>query len=141
MRYKRVDKDLPKPEYKTEGSVGLDVYVREDHIIKSHSVEYLPLNIIMESPESHFIGVLPRSSTLKKKGLILGNSLGVVDRDYCGEEDEIHAVVYNVSDDDVYVRRGDRLFQLLVLPVMKPDLQEVDKMKEESRGGLGSTGD
>lgn len=142
MKVKRIDKSLPLPKYATKGSVGLDTYVREERVVLPYSWETIPLNLVIQAPEDAFIGVLPRSSTFKKTGLLLANSLGVVDRDYCGPEDEILALVYNTTNQKVYIHRGDRLFQLLVINCVTPEIEEVDDdLQEYSRGGYGSTGE
>lgn len=142
MKVKRIDKSLPLPKYATKGSVGLDTYVREERVVLPYSWETIPLNLVIQAPEDAFIGVLPRSSTFKKTGLLLANSLGVVDRDYCGPEDEILALVYNTTDKKVYVHQGDRLFQLLVINCETPEIEEVDgDLQDYSRNGFGSTGE
>jgi dUTP pyrophosphatase len=142
MKVKRIDKSLPLPKYATKGSVGLDTYVREERVVLPYSWETIPLNLVIQAPEDAFIGVLPRSSTFKKTGLLLANSLGVVDRDYCGPEDEILALVYNTTDKKVYVHQGDRLFQLLVINCETPEIEEVNgDLQDYSRNGFGSTGE
>jgi dUTP pyrophosphatase len=142
MKVKRIDKSLPLPKYATKGSVGLDTYVREERVVLPYSWETIPLNLVIQAPEGTFIGVLPRSSTFRKTGLLLANSLGVVDRDYCGPEDEMLALVYNTTDKKVYVHQGDRLFQLLVINCETPEIEEVDgDLQDYSRNGFGSTGE
>jgi dUTP pyrophosphatase len=140
LKIKRIDKSLPMPQFATEGSVGLDTYIRENVIIEAHSWKVIPLNLIIQAPENTFIGVLPRSSTFKRTGLMLANSLGVVDRDYSGPNDEICALVYNTGS-DICLKKGDRLFQLLFINCETPEIEETDEdFKNESRGGHGSTG-
>ena len=142
MKVRRIDKSLPLPAYATEGSVGLDTYVREDVVVLPKGHALIPLNVIIKAPQQSFIGVLPRSSTFKKTGLILANSLGVVDQTYCGPQDEILASVYNTTDQKVYIHKGDRLFQLLILNCKIPEIEEVEgDLQEYSRNGFGSTGE
>lgn len=141
LTFKRIDTELPAPQYATEGSVGLDCYCREDVEIAPKSKALIPLNVIMLAPEATFIALLPRSSTFGKTGLLLANSVGVIDRDYAGEGDEIKALVYNVTDRTVNIKRGDRYFQLVVLNCEKPKLIELDTAPlATDRGGFGSTG-
>lgn len=141
MKVFQIDKDLPQPKYATSGSVGLDTYVRESRLIQSKSYGLIPLNLIIQAPEGTFIGVLPRSSTFKRTGLILANSIGVIDRDYCGPEDEIMALVYNTSDNIVEIDKGERLFQLIIFNCETPEIEIVEEcIKDDSRGGHGSTG-
>lgn len=138
---KRIEKDdiLPLPAYKTPGSVGLDVCARETVVVHSHTWAFVPLNVIVKAVEGTFIALLPRSSTFRKKGLLLANSLGVIDQDYCGEEDEVKACVYNTREHTVVIEKGEELFQLLSVNVETPPVVEVEKMSEVSRGGFGST--
>jgi len=143
LKIKRIDKDLPMPKFADKGSVGLDTYVREDIVINPGSWGLIKLNLIIKAPDNTFIGVLPRSSTFKRTGLILANNLGVVDRSFCGPEDEIMALVYNTSYENcVNIKREDRLFQLLFINCETPEIEETDEnFKDESRGGHGSTGE
>jgi len=140
LAIKKLNKNLPTPNYATPGSVGLDVYVSTTKTISPHSWELISLGIIAKPPKGTFIAVLPRSSTFRKTGLLLANSMGVIDPDYCGDKDVIMALVYNTTNHEVTVKEGDRLFQLLVLPILTPEVVEVEgSLQEYSRGGHGST--
>lgn len=137
---KRINKELPMPKYETMGSVGIDLYCRESDIIDPKQWALLPLNIVAVSEGQNFIAILPRSSTFRKTGLLLANSMGVVDKDYCGGDDEIMAFVYNTTDEIVEINSGDRLFQALILNVEQCEIVEVEKAPSfNSRGGFGST--
>lgn len=138
IKIKRIEKDLPLPEYQTSGAVAFDLYSRLDNIIKPKSLERLPTNIIIEIPEGYMLEIKDRSSTLKRKGLLV--STGFIDNDYHGEADEILLQVYNLTDNDVKIERGERLGQGVFVKVDKAEWEEVDKMKETARGGFGSTG-
>ena len=81
----------------------------------------------------------PRSS-MHKRGLMLVNSVAVFDEDFCGDEDEYKAAVYNFSDQIVEVTIGDRLTQGFLVPIAKANWLEVDFMKNQNRGGFGGTG-
>jgi len=140
VRIKRIDKDLPLPEYQTKGSTGFDFYCREDTIIPAGQAAFVPANNVIEAPKGYFLAVLPRSSTFKKTGLLLANSMGVIDRDYAGPEDEVKLYFHNTTDNDVAVKKGDRLAQGLFLRFDQAEWNEVDEIREESRGGFGSTG-
>lgn len=138
VNIKRIDNSLPLPEYQTEGAVAFDLYSRIDAEIKPKTLERLPTNIIIEIPEGYMLEVKDRSSTLKRKGLLV--STGYIDNDYHGEEDEILLQVYNLTDNDVKIEKGERLGQGVFVKVEKAEWEEVDKMKENSRGSFGSTG-
>ncbi len=136
---KRIDSALPLPEYKTSGAVGFDLMTREDITIPAKGVGYAPLNVIIGTPEGHMLLLAPRSS-LHKKGLTLANSVGIVDQDYCGPEDELKAALYNFTDADVVITRGDRIVQGIIQPIQVAVFSEVEIIDADSRGGFGSTG-
>ena len=140
VRITRIDKTLPLPRYETGGSVGFDFIVREDTIIAPKTVALVPGNVIVGTPAGHMLMVTLRSSTPRKKGLIIPHGLGVIDHDYCGPHDEIKIQVYNVTDKPVTVLRGDRIAQGIFVKIEKVGWEEVASIKEESRGGFGSTG-
>lgn len=140
VRIQRVDKALPLPKYETDGSVGFDFLAREDVIIATKSVSLIPGNVIVEVPKNFVLFVTLRSSTPRKKGLLMPHGVGVIDHDYCGPHDEIKIQVYNFTDQPVTVTRGEKIAQGIFVHIDKPDWQEVEKIREESRGGFGSTG-
>jgi len=109
IKIKRIDKSLPLPEYHTSGAVAFDLYSRIDTVVKAKSLERLPTNVIIATPKGYMLEIKDRSSTLKKKGLFV--STGFIDNDYCGEGDEILLQVYNLTDEDVSVEKGERLGQ------------------------------
>ena len=139
VKIKRVDKSLPLPTYQTAGSVGFDIYSREDVEINSHEIALIPGNIIVETPPGYMLLVALRSSTPRKKGLIKPHGIGVIDNDYCGEGDEIKVQVYNNTDHVVKVEKGERIAQGIFVKIDKFDWEEVDMMGK-TRGGFGSTG-
>lgn len=136
---KRFDKNLPLPEYKTSGAAGFDLAARVAQVIPPRSIAYVPLNVAIEPPEGYFVLLAARSS-LHKKGLMSANGIGIIDRDYSGNDDEYTAVLYNYTDNDVHVEAGDRLMQGVFIPCAQVEWMEVDDMQNESRGGFGTTG-
>jgi len=140
IKIKRVDKSLPMPEYKTSGSIAFDMYSREEMKIAPKSLALLPSNFIIKTPESHGLILSARSSLAKKKGLMLANGVGTIDRDYCGENDEILLSVYNFTDEEVVVEKGERIAQGMFICIDSGNFVEVEKMEEGNRGGFGSTG-
>lgn len=139
MRIKRFDKELPLPVYQTTGAVAMDCVARESAVIEPKTLAYIPLNVAIKPPPGHLVLLAPRSS-LHKRGLMLPNSVGVFDEDFSGNEDEYKAAVYNFTDAAVAIERGERIVQLLVLPYVKAEWEEVDDMGKPTRGGFGSTG-
>lgn len=139
VQIKRIDKSLPLPEYKTKGAVGLDLYARLDTTVPARSTGKIPANVIIQTPPDHMFLITSRSSSPFKKGLMPANGVGVGDPDFCGEEDEYHIAVYNFTDHDVTVKRGERVAQGIFVPITRVVWQEVKKMNPKSRGGFGST--
>lgn len=138
IKIKRIDKSLPLPAYQTEGAVAFDLYSRIDCVILPKTLERLPTNVIIATPHGYMLEIKDRSSTLKKKGLLV--TTGYIDTDYCGETDEILLQVYNLSDKEVHVEKGERLGQGAFVKVDIGEWEEVDIMNENSRGGFGTTG-
>lgn len=140
VKITRIDKTLSLPKYETSGSVGFDFIAREDTEIQPHAVALVPGNVIVEVPVGYMLLVSLRSSTPRKKGLLKPHGIGVIDHDYCGPHDEIKIQVYNFTDKPVTVLRGEKIAQGIFVRVDKCEFEEVEKIKEESRGGFGSTG-
>ena len=136
---RRFDKELPLPEYKTAGAAAMDCYVREGTTIAPGAVEIVPLNMAIQPPRGHFVLMAPRSSMFKR-GLKMANDVGIFDEDYCGNNDEYRLVLHNFTKEPVTVEKGDRLAQIIVLPFDRVEWEEVDSLKNENRGGLGTTG-
>lgn len=139
VKIKRTDKSLPLPVYQTKGSVGFDISAREDTAVPPKSVALVPGNIIVETPPGYMLLIALRSSTPRKKGLHKPHGIGVIDNDYCGEEDEVKVQVFNSTDKEVVVEKGERIAQGIFVKIDKFEWDEVEKMGK-SRGGFGSTG-
>lgn len=139
IKIKRIDKELPLPKYETSGSVGFDLLAREDTIVKAKSIGLIPGNVIVETPVGFMLKIALRSSTPKRKGLMSPHGVGVIDQDYCGNEDEIKIQVYNFTNQDVLVEKGERIAQGVFVKIDKFDWEEVDTMDKKTRGGFGST--
>ncbi|MDO8515102.1 MAG: dUTP diphosphatase, partial [bacterium] len=120
------------------GSVGFDIYNRETAVIKSFEFKKLPANLTIKVPNGHYLMVEPRSSVLFKFGLLVVG--GTIDQDYCGENDEIHITVINMTKKSVKLEKGTRIAQGIFSKISKVDFSEVPKMSAQSRGGFGTTG-
>ena len=140
IRIKRIDKSLPLPEYQTLGSVAFDLYSRINTEIQPKNLALIPNNLIIEIPSGFMLTVVPRSSTPKRKGLLIPHGIGIIDQDFHGEEDEIRTQLYNFTDEIVKIEKGERIAQAVFVPIELASWQEVDKMKDNNRGGYGSTG-
>ena len=137
VNIKRVDKSLPLPKYETSGAVAFDVLARERVEIEPNSIGRVPANVIIEIPDGYMLLLKDRSSTAKKKGLLC--TVGFIDQDFCGDEDEIQLQFYNFQKEKVVIERGERLGQASFVRIDKHDWEEVDKMEKKTRGGFGST--
>ncbi len=140
VKIKRIDTTLPLPEYQTSGAVAFDLYSRKDLAIAPKTIGLIPTNLIIEIPVGYMLTVVTRSSTPKKKGLLVPHGIGIIDQDYHGAKDEIMLQVYNFTDQEVTIARGERVGQAAFVRVDRGEWDEVSEMKETSRGGFGSTG-
>jgi dUTP pyrophosphatase len=136
---KRLDKGLPLPTYATPGSVGFDLLCREDTEIAPRKHGRIPGNVIVQTPPGYMLLLTMRSSTPRRKGLLIPHGVGIIDQDYSGEGDELMVQVYNFRDEVVMVQRGERIAQGIFVPIVRVTWHEVDEVGE-GRGGFGSTG-
>ena len=139
VRIKRIDKKLPLPEYHTKGAVAFDLLSRKTVEIPPQSIGRVPVNVIVEIPPGYMLLIKDRSSTARKKGLLC--TIGFIDQDYCGEEDELLTQYFNFTNKAVIIDRGERLAQAAFVRIDQAEWEEVKTMKHnKTRGGFGSTG-
>ena len=136
----RIDKELPLPKYETKGSFGFDFLARETTTVEPGTVGLIPSNTIIKCPDHTALLILPRSSAYRKKGLIFPHSIGLIDQDYCGPEDEILIQVLNLGKEDIVVERGERIAQGMFVNSPNIEFEEIETIEASSRGGFGSTG-
>jgi dUTP pyrophosphatase len=135
----RIDISLPLPSYHTAGAVGFDLITRETTMIEPGKIALVPGNVVVKVPAGYALFLLPRSSLPRKKALVCPHSLGVIDQDYHGENDELMVQVQNVSSEPVTVERGERIAQGIFVKVEQATWLEVHSHGAETRGGFGST--
>lgn len=140
VKIKRIDKSLPLPVYETQGAVGFDLLARTETVIHPKGIELIPANVVVQVPKGYALILASRSSTPKKHGLTKPHGIGVIDQDYCGDEDELKIQVMNFTEKSVTVARGTKIAQGIFVKVAKPSFKEVDQISKKSRGGFGSTG-
>lgn len=138
VRISRIDKALPLPRYESGGAVAFDLVTRETTVVPPHSFALLPVNVIVKIPEGYALLLTTRSSTPRKKGLIL--PMGVIDQDYCGPQDELKLQVINFTGQPATVERGERVGQAIFVAIGRAAWEEVEGMDGPSRGGFGTTG-
>lgn len=139
---KRLNENAIIPTRATAISAGYDLYATEDVSIKKGEKPILVhtgIAIEVESEQPVSIEVYIRSS-IGRRGLTLGNSVGLIDQDYRGE---ILIMLENVCGDEIEeIHKGDRIAQLVIRPVLLPSVEEVTELSDTTRGagGFGSTG-
>lgn len=139
---KRIGQDIPLPAYATEGSAGLDLRVCTDAPVQIAPGEtvLLPtgIAIYVEDPKLAAV-ILPRSGLGHKNGIVLGNLVGLIDSDYQGE---LKISCWNRGQDHFTVHPGDRIAQLVFVPVVQAAFTVVDDFVQTNRGegGFGSSG-
>ena len=126
--------------YATAESAGFDLSAAADLTIAPRQIALVPTGLVIEVPSGYFLGIFARSSTPLKRGLMVANGVGVIDPDYAGPDDEVRIQVLNITASDVTIRRGDRLAQGIILPAPRVTWDETAAIREETRGGFGSTG-
>jgi dUTP pyrophosphatase len=140
IRIRRLDTTLPLPMYATAESAGFDLWAAADLTVAPGQIALVPTGLVIEVPSGYFLGIFARSSTPLKRGLLVANGVGIIDPDYSGPDDEVRIQVLNITSSEVTVKRGDRLAQGIVLPAPRVTWDETTVLREETRGGFGSTG-
>lgn len=138
---RRLDPDVPLPQYQTSGSAGFDLAASADITIQPGTIALVPTGLVIRVPSGHFLGIFARSSTPLRRGLMVANGVGVIDEDYCGDADEIKIQVLNFTATPVQIAKGDRIAQGLFIPVTRAVWEEASGgLRDGSRGGFGATG-
>lgn len=131
----------PLPEYKTNGSAGMDIRAFLDEPIELAPLErkLIKTGLFIELPLNHEAQIRPRSGLALKKGISVLNSPGTIDADYRGE---IGVILINLSNEKFTVNDGERIAQMVIKPVLQYEFEEVEILETSERGsgGFGSTG-
>ena len=140
----RIEEDIKLPERSTSKSAGYDFYAIEDITIPVYKMGDKPIlvstGIKVKMPDDEWLMLVNRSSNPAKRGLVIPNSLGVIDCDYYGNMDndgEVMFAFYNLGIDDVTIKKGEKLGQGIF---MKYYVVDDDNAMNERVGGFGSTG-
>ncbi|MCR2042721.1 dUTP diphosphatase [Anaerosalibacter massiliensis] len=142
MKVKIINKSsFSLPEYKTEGSAGMDLYanIEKPKILRPLERALIPTGIFLSIPFGCEGQVRPRSGLALKHGITLANAIGTIDSDYRGE---IKVILINLSNEDFVIDKGDRIAQLIFVKYEKADFVEVNSLDntERGQGGFGHTG-
>lgn len=138
MRYKKLDKTLPDIKQHTDGSAGIDLFLRDNTTILPKQTVTVGTGVAIEIPEGYVGVVVPRSST-GELGITLANTVGIIDCDYRGE---VKLKIHSASK-LVELKKFQRVVQLVIVPYLSVELVEVDDLTttERGSGGFGSTND
>ncbi|HCC43736.1 MAG TPA: dUTP diphosphatase [Gammaproteobacteria bacterium] len=139
---KKINNDIALPTYSTSGSAGMDLRacVEKPIELPPKSTELIPtgLAIYIEDP-GYAAVILPRSGLGHKHGIVLGNLVGLIDSDYQGE---LMISAWNRGETDFIIDPGERIAQLVIIPVQQVEFALVDEFNTSDRGtgGFGSSG-
>jgi len=138
----RIGSDYPLPDYATEGAAGIDLRACLDAalVVEPGQTHLVPSGIAVHMGDSGMAAViLPRSGLGHKKGIVLGNLVGLIDSDYQGQ---VMISVWNRGDETVTVEPGDRIAQMVFVPVKRVSFELVEDFQASARGagGFGHTG-
>ena len=138
---KKTNKEVITPKYKTDGSSGVDLsaFLDKEVVIKPNSSELIPTGLQVAIPEELEIQIRPRSGLAAKESIGVLNSPGTIDSDYRGE---LKIILFNHGNKDFIINNGDRIAQMVLVPIIKMEFEEVDSLPDTVRGqgGFGSTG-
>lgn len=141
LKRKQGTDDLPLPQYMSDAASGMDLYaaVESDLTLKHGEIKLVPTGLYIELPFGYEAQLRPRSGLALKHGLTLLNTPGTIDSDYRGE---IGIILCNFGKEPFVVKRGLRIAQMVIQPVVRAELIEVDQLEESNRGegGFGHTG-
>lgn len=140
VRIKKLSDSAVLPTRGSSSAAGYDLYadVEREQIAPGQTVK-IPVGVAMEIPEGYFGGIFARSGLSTKEGLRPANCVGVIDSDYRGP---ILVPLHNDSDTVREVVKGEKIAQMVILPYLAVEFEEVEQLEETQRGegGFGSTG-
>ena len=142
LKIKKLNENARVPLRATEGSAGMDLYacIGEDVMIPPHEIRLIPTGIAIELESPAYVAyIYARSGLAIKHGIAPANCVGVIDSDYRGE---VRVGLVNQTDECFTVKPGERIAQMVIAPVILPEIQVVDELSDTERGagGFGSTG-
>ena len=133
---KKLQNNIILPEYKTDGSSGMDLMANVEQTVKILPGEkkIISTGVMVAIPEQYEIQIRPRSGLAAKNGISVLNTPGTIDSDYRGE---IKVILINLGKDIFEIKKNDRIAQMIVCPIIKAELKEVESLPETIRGGGG----
>ena len=138
---KKLSSKVQLPKYKTDGSSGMDLMALIEQPIKIKPQEsvLIPTGITIAIPEDTEVQIRPRSGLAVKSNVSVLNTPGTIDSDYRGE---IKIILFNHGKEEFTVNNNDRVAQMVLMPILKAEFEEVENLQKTLRGseGFGSTG-
>ena len=138
---KKLNKEVNIPEYKTNGSSGLDLeaFIEKDVVVKPYETALIPTGLSVAIEEHLEIQIRPRSGLAARNSITVLNTPGTIDSDYRGE---LKVILINLGKKDFIIHNGDRIAQMVICPVVKTEFKIVNELPKTLRGsgGFGSTG-
>ena len=138
---KKLNSKAQLPKYKTDGSSGMDLMalIENSVTIKPQKSALIPTGLSIAIPEDTEIQIRPRSGLAAKSSISVLNTPGTIDSDYRGE---IKIILFNHGKEEFTVNNNDRIAQMILMPVLKAEFEEVEELPKTVRGsgGFGSTG-
>ena len=133
---------IPVPKYETKGSAGLDLRacIEKKLILRPGKTELIPMGFAMHLEDEGLAAlVIPRSGLGSKHGIVLGNLVGLIDSDYQGE---LMVPAWNRSNEEFKISPGDRIAQMIIVPILQANFEVVEDFDKTLRGtkGFGSSG-
>ena len=139
IRIKYFSQEIEKLRYVDGKSDWIDLRAAKEVELKKGEFALIPLGVAMELPAGYEAHVVPRSSTFKNFGVIQTNSMGVIDETYCGDNDQWFFPAYALRDTVIHV--NDRICQFRIVEHQPAvTFEPVERLADQDRGGLGSTG-
>jgi len=139
ISFLKLDSELPTPGHAHPGDGGVDLYARENVQLEPEAWTMVPTGIAVAIPDGYAGMVVPRSGLAARLGVGVVNGPGLVDAGYRGE---LKVILINHGLEPLELQRGERIAQLVVVPVVEQEFVEVDELPGSARGegGFGSTG-
>ncbi|EDM24085.1 dUTP diphosphatase [Caminibacter mediatlanticus] len=139
LKVKKLKDDAILPKYQTDEAAGFDLHSIENVVIKVGERKLISTGLAFEIEKGFEAQIRPRSGLAFKYGITVLNSPGTIDSDYRGE---IKVLLINLGEEDFEIKKGDRISQVVIAPVIQAEIIEVEILSNTQRGsgGFGSTG-
>ena len=141
LRMKKKDPAVELPKYESSGAAGMDLkaFLDKEVTIPPLGRAKIPTGLFLEIPGAYEAQVRPRSGLAVRQGITILNAPGTIDSDYRGE---LEVVLVNLGAESAVIKNGDRIAQMVISPVIRPEVSEAEVLSDTERGtgGFGSTG-